>query len=121
MPSPDVAITIEATPAGITIRCAYTGAIESIPETVKRLQQAGILQLVGAPIVIEQPAPSSDKEMSELEGRTTVKVATAAKVLEVDTSTIRRWGKQGKLLIVDGRLVSVESIRAFARGEHNEY
>jgi hypothetical protein len=86
------------------------------------------LQLVGAPAPIAQPAISEsaiiDKVMQELEGSTNkaaVKIATAAAMLSLDPSTIRRYGKRGRLLLIAGGLVNVDSIRAFARGETNEY
>src|SRR4051812_15177936 len=102
-----VAITIEATPEGMTIRCAYTGEIESIPDAVKRMQDAGILQLVGAPAV-EQPAISEqaiiDRVTHALEGSSgqeSVKIAVAAQMLGgLDESTVRRYAKQGRLLII---------------------
>src|SRR5689334_23179896 len=49
-----------------------------------------------------------------------VDITTAAAVLDVDPSTIRRYGRQGKLLIIGsgrGRRVNVESLQAYARGE----
>ena len=41
-----IAITIELAPDGLHIHCAYQGTLASIPAAVKRLQDAGLLELV---------------------------------------------------------------------------
>lgn len=41
-------ITIELAPDGLHITCEYTGTLASIPAAVKRLQDAGLLDLVAA-------------------------------------------------------------------------
>jgi len=44
----DVSITIEAGPAGLTVRVDYQGTLSSIPAAIERLKAAGVLELVSA-------------------------------------------------------------------------
>jgi hypothetical protein len=53
--------------------------------------------------------------------RKTVKIKEAAEMLSLDPSTIRRYGKRGRLLLIAGGLVNVESIEAFANGENRTW
>jgi hypothetical protein len=54
-------ITIEAGPAGLTVRCEYTGSLASIPQAIERLRSAGVLELVqaSAPVPAVAAAPIS--------------------------------------------------------------
>ena len=45
-PGQAIAITIELAPDGLHIHCSYQGTLASIPAAVKRLQDAGLLDLV---------------------------------------------------------------------------
>jgi hypothetical protein len=53
--------------------------------------------------------------------RKTVKIKEAAEMLSLDPSTIRRYGRAGRLLLIAGGLVNVESIEAFANGEQRTW
>jgi hypothetical protein len=53
--------------------------------------------------------------------RKTVKIKEAAEMLSLDPSTISRYGKRGRLLLIAGGLVNVESIEAFANGENRTW
>lgn len=54
----EISITIEVTPAGLTVRADYVGSLTSIPKAIERLKAAGVLELVqaSAPVVAVAPA-----------------------------------------------------------------
>ena len=56
-----IAITIELAPDGLHIHCAYQGTLASIPAAVKRLQDAGLLELVNTHRVALAAAPAKAK------------------------------------------------------------
>lgn len=55
-------ITIEVGPLGITIRAEYTGPLGSIPRSIERLREEGILELVRAHAVAPAPAGNGAKK-----------------------------------------------------------
>ena len=56
-----IAITIELAPDGVHIHCAYQGTLASIPAAVKRLQDAGLLELVNTHRAAPAAAPAKAK------------------------------------------------------------
>lgn len=56
-------ITIEVGPMGITIRAEYTGPLSSIPRSIERLREEGILELVRTHAA--QPAASGAKRAAQ--------------------------------------------------------
>lgn len=60
-------ITIEISPAGLTVRCEYTGSIATIPAAIERLRQAGVVELVSAAAAQPSHAPSAKPKAERVE------------------------------------------------------
>ena len=61
----EVSITIEVSPAGLTVRADYIGSLSSIPQAIERLRSAGILELVSTVKPAAAPKGKSTKVQPE--------------------------------------------------------